>query len=80
MGFPPAVSFSFSRDITTTMRSLLAAAAAAAVLASARADDPADSWLVYAAANSTGRILHANATWAVPAFPTTRAGGNAPGW
>lgn len=67
------------------MRSLLPAAAAATVVlllapSPARADDPADSWLVYGQANSTGRILHANATWAVPAYPTTRAGGNAPGW
>jgi hypothetical protein len=31
-------------------------------------------------ANSTGRILSANATWTVPTFPSTRGGGNAPGW
>ena len=42
---------------------------------------PADSWLVYAKAAGAGsRVLSVNATWEVPAYPTTRGGGNAPGW
>lgn len=44
--------------------------------------DPADSWLVYAKASdlAASRVLSVNATWTVPAYPTTRDGGNAPGW
>ena len=43
--------------------------------------DPADSWLVYAKAAGNGkRVLSVNASWVVPAYPTTRGGGNAPGW
>jgi hypothetical protein len=43
--------------------------------------DPADSWLVYAKAAGNGaRVLSVNASWVVPAYPTTRSGGNAPGW
>ena len=43
--------------------------------------DPADSWLVYAKAAGKGsKVLSVNASWKVPAYPTTRDGGNAPGW
>ena len=43
--------------------------------------DPADSWLVYAkAAGGGSKVLSVNASWIVPAYPTTRGGGNAPGW
>jgi len=44
-------------------------------------DDPADSWLAYTVARGNGTLLtKMNATWQVPAYPTTRDGGNAPGW
>eukprot|EP01123_Difflugia_compressa_P012832 TRINITY_DN565_c0_g1_i1.p1 TRINITY_DN565_c0_g1~~TRINITY_DN565_c0_g1_i1.p1 ORF type:complete len:230 (-),score=42.09 TRINITY_DN565_c0_g1_i1:137-826(-) len=44
-------------------------------------DDPADSWLAYAVASGNGNLVtYVNATWTVPAYPTTREGGNAPGW
>ncbi len=66
------------------MRAALAVACATALVLSAqpiRADDPADSWLVYALASANGsRVLSVNATWTVPSYPATRAGGNAPGW
>ena len=43
--------------------------------------DPADSWLVYARSSGAGsKVLSVNATWKVPAYPTTRGGGNAPGF
>lgn len=39
------------------------------------------SWLAYAKAAGNGkRVTSVNMTWPVPAFPTTRGGGNAPGW
>ena len=39
------------------------------------------SWLAYAKAAGNGkRVTSVNITWAVPAFPTTRGGGNAPGF
>jgi hypothetical protein len=66
--------------------SLLTVAAAISVRGSATKPpplklDPADSWLVYAKASGEGsRVLFVNATWTVPAYPTTRDGGNAPGW
>jgi hypothetical protein len=61
--------------------SLLLSLGLASVVAPALANDPADSWLVYAiAAGGGSQVLSVNATWAVPAFPTTRGGGNAPGW
>jgi len=45
------------------------------------ANDPADSWLVYAkAAGSGSKVLSVNATWVVPDYPTIRSNGNAPGW
>jgi hypothetical protein len=48
---------------------------------SALALDPADSWLVYAKASGGGKkVLSVTSTWKVPAYPTTRGGGNAPGW
>lgn len=44
-------------------------------------NDPADSWLVYAKLpGNNSRILSVNATWVIPSYPTTRNGGNAPGW
>ena len=51
------------------------------VLSGVVALDPADSWLVYAKADGKGsRVLSVNASWLVPSYPTTRDGGNAPGW
>merc|ERR1711974_155286 len=45
------------------------------------ANDPADSWLAYTVAKGNGQLLtYVNATWVVPSYPTSRFGGNAPGW
>jgi len=48
----------------------------------ARAGDPADSWLSYAAysAGPNATITMLNATWKVPSMPQTLYGSNAPGW
>lgn len=52
-----------------------------AVAPSVVALDPADSWLVYAKASGGGKkVVSIKSTWKVPAYPTTRGGGNAPGW
>jgi hypothetical protein len=43
--------------------------------------DPADSWLSYAAFNANGaKITGLNCTWIVPSNPGTEFGSNAPGW
>ena len=41
-------------------------------------NDPADSWLVYAAAKPTNnqRVVSVNATWVVPAMPKSPQNGN----
>ena len=58
----------------------IVAAAAYGRLAGGLGNDPADSWLAYAKADGKGsRVLSVNMTWTVPAYPKTRAGGNAPG-
>jgi hypothetical protein len=64
------------------MSSLLLRSALASVIVSCVvAQDPADSWLVYAkAAGNNSRVLSVNASWYVPSYPSTRSGGNAPGW
>jgi len=60
------------------MRALTTAALAVGL---ALAQDPADSWLAYTVAKGNGKLVtQVNMTWAVPAYPTTRDGGNAPGW
>jgi len=44
-------------------------------------NDPADSWLAYVVASGDQQLItYVNATWIVPSYPTTREGGNAPGW
>jgi hypothetical protein len=44
-------------------------------------DDPADSWLAYAVSKGNGKkVTYVNMTWNVPALPTQRVAGNAPGW
>jgi len=63
-----------------TALGLAGAAAAYGRLAGGLGNDPADSWLAYAKADGKGsRVLSVNMTWTVPAYPKTRAGGNAPG-
>ncbi len=73
-----------SRLTVSTVREDTVMFAKAAVLllaVPALALDPADSWLVYGkAAGGGAKVLSVNATWRVPAYPTTRGGGNAPGW
>merc|ERR550537_1174174 len=46
------------------------------------AQDPAGSWLTYAAYTDPGRgkITALNTTWTVPSNPSTPYGSNAPGW
>merc|ERR550537_1998930 len=46
------------------------------------AQDPAGSWLTYAAYTDPGRgkITALNTTWVVPSNPATPYGSNAPGW
>ncbi len=48
----------------------------------ASANDPAGSWLSYAAwtAPDNGVITSLNTTWTVPSLPATSLGSNAPGW
>ena len=65
--------------------SLAAVASLAMVLslpAACMANDPAGSWLSYAAwtSPSRGRITALNTTWTVPSNPSTSWGSNAPGW
>eukprot|EP01124_Arcella_intermedia_P017389 TRINITY_DN24156_c0_g1_i1.p1 TRINITY_DN24156_c0_g1~~TRINITY_DN24156_c0_g1_i1.p1 ORF type:complete len:242 (-),score=21.28 TRINITY_DN24156_c0_g1_i1:44-769(-) len=43
--------------------------------------DPADSWLSYAAFDANGVIITGlNASWVVPTMPSNSFGSNAPGW
>jgi len=79
----PFLSFFLLTETTSKLppmppRSLILCAVSLPLIA---ALDPADSWLVYAKAAGGGKkVLGVNATWSVPAYPTTRGGGNAPGW
>ena len=60
---------------------LLRSALLSIVLSGVVANDPADSWLVYAKLAGKGsRVLSVNASWNVPAYPSSRSNGNAPGW
>jgi hypothetical protein len=54
----------------------------ACIAALATADDPAGSWLSYAAwtAPNDAEITMLNTTWVVPSNPATPRGSNAPGW
>lgn len=47
-----------------------------------QANDPAGSWLSYAAykAPNQGRITMLNTSWTVPSDPKSSFGSNAPGW
>ena len=51
-------------------------------LSVAYSDDPADSWLNYAAwaAPNEARVTMVNTTWKVPSNPKRTFGSNAPGW
>eukprot|EP00944_MAST-04C_sp_MAST-4C-sp1_P010416 g10416.t1 len=64
------------------MRAILALCAFAAVTGLVKADDPAGSWLSYAAYKAPGsaRITLINTSWTVPSDPKTSFGSNAPGW
>ena len=66
----------------TSMRAILALCAFAAVTGLVKADDPAGSWLSYAAYKAPGsaRITLINTSWTVPSDPKTSFGSNAPGW
>ena len=65
----------------SNLSTLLKASVLVAVTSAQLGNDPADSWLVYAKAPGKGsKVLSVNATWVVPDYPTTRPGGNAPGW
>jgi len=44
-------------------------------------NDPATSWLTYAVAKGSGKLVtYVNCTWTVPSYPTQKVAGNAPGW
>jgi hypothetical protein len=62
------------------MRTCFGAAAAALLSSAALAQDPASSWLAYTVARGNGSLVtFVNATWAVPAFPSSRSSPSAPG-
>lgn len=64
-----------------SLASMVTVCAAAYLRRAQLGNDPASSWLAYAIAPGNGaRVLQVNATWTVPEYPTTRGGGNAPGW
>ena len=67
--------------MSSSSSSLLRLGVSVAVSLAVLAQDPASSWMAYAKAAGNGkRVTSVNMTWVVPAFPTIRGGGNAPGW
>merc|ERR1719247_2634170 len=63
-------------------QSVYAALVALGAAAPALGNDPAGSWLSFAAYTDPGhgRITALNTSWTVPSNPTSSYGSNAPGW